>query len=123
LRNFGIVSGTAVALMFGLVFPFFRHSALPLWPWAVAGVLWFSAFVYPPVLKPLQQVMHFVGSRLINLINWVVLAIFYFLILAPYSYFLRAAGKISVHKSFNSDAVSYRIVPAARQKTDMGKPF
>jgi len=123
LRTYGVVLGIAVALMFGLVFPFFRHSALPLWPWVVALVLWLSALIFPSVLRPLQQTMRFVGSRLVSFLSLLLLALFYFLLLVPYSFLLRAGGKISVKKGFDQNATTYRIDSTAGSHTDMEKPF
>lgn len=123
MRVFGAVSGIAVALMFGLIFPLLRESELPSWPWGVAGILWLSAVVYPRLLVPLQRVMHFIGSRVIGLINWFVLGIFYYLILVPYSFVLRATGKITIKKGFDRNADSYRIVLTSKMPIDLEKPF
>lgn len=123
LRVFGAVSGIAVALMFGLVFPLLRESELPIWPWGVAGMLWLSAAVYPRVLTPLQRVMHFIGSRVIGLVNWFVLGIFYYLMLVPYSFILRASGKVTIKKGFDRNAGSYRVVSTSKTPIDLEKPF
>lgn len=123
LRVFGAISGIAVVLMFGIVFPLLRESELPIWPWGVAGILWLSAVAYPRLLAPLQRVMHFVGSRVIELVNWFVLGIFYYLLLVPYSFVLRATGKITIKKGFDRNADSYRVVLTSKIPIDLEKPF
>jgi len=123
LRVFGAVSGIAVVLMFGFVFPLLRESELPSWPWGVAGILWLSAVVYPRLLAPLQRVMHFIGSRVIDLVNWFVLGIFYYLLLVPYSFALRVTGKITIKKGFDLNADSYRSISTSKTPTDLEKPF
>ena len=123
LRVFGAISGIAVVLMFGLVFPLLRESELPIWPWGVAGILWLSAAAYPRLLAPLQRVMHFIGSRVIGLVNWFVLGVFYYLMLVPYSFVLRATGKIAIKKGFDRNADSYRITSASKPPIDLEKPF
>lgn len=123
LRVYGAISGLAVALVFGLVFPLLRESALPIWPWGVAGLLWLSAMSYPRVLAPLQWITHFIGSRAIGLVNWFVLGVFYYLILVPYGLVLRATGQISIKKGFNRNVDSYRVESTGKTPVDLEKPF
>jgi len=123
LRVFGATGGIAVVLIFGLVFPLLRDGNLPIWPWAVAGILWLSAAGYPRLMLPLQQVMQYFGSRLVSLVNWFVLGAFYYLILLPYSFVVRATGKITIKKGFDGNVESYRIVSTSKLPVDLEKPF
>ncbi len=56
LREFGLVTGTIVAVLFGLFFPWLLERAFPLWPWVVFGVLGAWALVAPLSLRPLYRV-------------------------------------------------------------------
>ena len=123
LRKFGVTAAVAIGLMFGIVFPLLAGKIIPLWPFIVAAVLLLFALLLPSVLLPLHVVMHAIGTRFIALINWLVLGIFYYLFLAPYSALLRALGKVGIEKKPRDDLASYRIVPENRKKTNLERPF
>ena len=43
LREFGLIGGSIVAVLFGFLLPVIRHHSLSLIPWVIAGVLWIWA--------------------------------------------------------------------------------
>ncbi len=122
-RVFAALLGIALVSMFGLIFPFFRGNELPLWPWIAAGIFWLIPAICPRLLAPLQRLVQYIGSRGIEIVNWCVLAISYYLVLVPYSFVLRAAGKVSIPKHFNSNVKSYRVLPDRKPPIDLEKPF
>jgi hypothetical protein len=123
LRVFGITSGAAIGLMFGIIFPLLQTGLLPLWPWVVAGMLWVCAIMFPGALSPLQTLMHFTGVCIFGLVNWIVLGLFYFFFLVPYSLALRMAGKTDIAKKYRSDDKTYFIEPTNRKPVDFKRPF
>ena len=52
LRHFGLTTGAAVVVIFGLFFPWLLElSYWPAWPWIVAAPLWLLALVQPLWLR------------------------------------------------------------------------
>src|ERR1700746_514348 len=51
LRNFGLVTGSLFAALFGLGLPYIKGYSFPVWPWALASALWLPALLQPHLLK------------------------------------------------------------------------
>jgi hypothetical protein len=51
LREFGLITGAIVAVLFGLFFPWLLERSFPLWPWAIFAVLGAWALVAPLSLR------------------------------------------------------------------------
>ena len=51
LRDFGLVTGAIVAVLFGLFFPWALERAFPIWPWIVLAVLGVWALAAPNSLE------------------------------------------------------------------------
>jgi len=122
LREFGLVTGGLLAVLFGLFLPWLFGFSYPLWPWIVAGVLWGLALVIPNSLKRVYQgwmsfalVIGWVNTRLI-------LAIVFYLIITPMGSIMRLFGKNPV-KNKPSQLESYRNITHSRSPKHMEHPF
>jgi hypothetical protein len=51
LREFGLMTGAVVVVIFGLFFPWLLELNWPVWPWIIAAPLWSLALVYPLWLR------------------------------------------------------------------------
>jgi hypothetical protein len=48
LREFGLTTGIAIVVIFGLFFPWLLERPWPTWPWVIAAGLWFLALACQP---------------------------------------------------------------------------
>jgi len=128
LRQFGMTFAVILAVLFGLLIPWFRFGfsnlqAWPTWPW-IAAVLIFTwavvhpasvRFLYAPWMK-FATVAQWVNTRLIMLL-------LFYLVMLPIGLLLRLFGKDSMQRRFDPDADSYRVESDQRPAEHMEKPF
>ncbi len=55
LRDFGLLIGGLIAVLFGLAVPLLRQHSIPWWPWIVGGVLVMLGLVAPKSLNPVYH--------------------------------------------------------------------
>ena len=123
LRSFGLITGAIFVVLFGLLFPFILKRAIPLLPWVVAGVLWFSALAFPNSLR-----MVYVGwMKVGNVLGWIntriILGAMYYLIVTPMSVVMRVLGYDPMAKNFNEKLITYRRVKEVLPKKHFERPY
>jgi len=55
LREFGLITGGIVAILFGLFFPWLLNVSYPVWPWVIFAILVTWALIAPVTLKPVYK--------------------------------------------------------------------
>ena len=83
LRKYGLVTGTGIALLFGLIFPMIFGVDWPVWPHLLGGLFVLTAVVYPPILAPVYRVWMGIALVLGHLNSKVLLTIVYLFVLTP----------------------------------------
>lgn len=123
LRKFGFMTGGLIALIFGILLPWIWGVPWPRWPWLVAGALVLPAIVYPPLLKP----VHFVWMKLAHALGWIntriLLTLFYFLIITPFGWVMRALGRDPLVRHEKGGPESYRLPMHPSGSRRMEDPF
>lgn len=123
LREFGLTGGAILAVVFGLLLPLLRGHALPVWPWAAAGIFWVWALLAPATLNPVYQVWMRIGLALGWVETRIILgAVFYGLIL-PMGLIMRLLNRDSMARRFEPSLNTYRIPSTSRTRESMEKPF
>jgi len=123
LRDFGLVTGGIVAVLFGLLLPWLLGHALPVWPWGVAGVLIGWALVSPATMRPLYRGWMRFGLLLSRITTPIILGIVFFLIITPAGFLMRLLGKDPMARKLDPGARSYRVPSKTPAKNDMEKPY
>ncbi len=106
-RSFGIVF-CVVFVIVGL-WPLMSGEAPRWWSLAIAAVFLLLAFVAPAVLAPLNRLWTKLGLLLSKIVNPVIMAILFFIVMTPIGLMLRLAGKDPLRLK-DSNASSYWIV-------------
>jgi hypothetical protein len=124
LREFGLVTGGMLALIFGLLLPWIWDAeSWPLWPWITAAVLALIALAIPRILQP---VYHW-WMKLAHVLGWVntriLLSIVFFLIFLPVGAVLRLLGKDPMARKLDRGINSYRVESKAPPENHMERPF
>jgi hypothetical protein len=123
LQQFGIVCAVFTAGLFGLILPWLRGTAQPLWPWIVGTLLLVLAIIVPISLKALYKVSLKAGYLLGVINNNILLVFIYFLVLYPLALVRKAMKYNSLALNIEKDTESYRVQVQARNLVDMEKPF
>ena len=108
-RSFGLVMAAFFAIV-GL-WPLI-HGSLALlrwWALAVGAVFTALALLHPRILRPLNRLWLRFGLLLAAVISPLVLAILFYLTIAPIGFLMRVAGKDPMRLRRNSSAESYWI--------------
>ncbi|NIR28423.1 MAG: sxtJ [Gammaproteobacteria bacterium] len=123
LREFGLVIGGMVAGLFGLMFPWLLESPVPVWPWALGGILGVWALVAPDTLRPVYRLWMRFGLLLNRVTTPIILGVVFFLIITPVGFVMRLAGKDPMARRLDGAARSYRVASRETDKDNMEKPY
>jgi hypothetical protein len=127
MRTFGLMFGTVLATLFGILIPLFRHGLefplWPLWPWLAAMVPALWALAHPASLRLLYvpwmkfaAVAQWVNTRIIMLL-------LFYLVILPIGLLLRLFGKDAMRRRFQETAASYRVEAEQHDREHMEKPY
>ena len=122
LREFGIVTGAIVAVLFGLLLPWLLSKAYPLWPWYVLAVLAGVAVILPMALKPVYKVWMRFGLVMGWINTRIILGIVFYFMFTPIALILKLLGKDPMHRKLDAKLQSYRIESKRSPREYMEKP-
>jgi hypothetical protein len=122
LRNFGLLFGAILALLFG-VLPLLRGHHPPRWPFALCVAAWIFALLAPSALAP----VHAGWTRFGLALGWVntriVLSLIFFLLIVPVGLVMRLLGRDKLGRRFEAGLASYRVASRERSAKSMEKPY
>ena len=123
LREFGLIFGAILVLLFGFFLPWIFDKAFPMWPWWVFAVNWSMAIIYPPSLRLFYKVWMIFGG----VMGWVntrlILGVIYYLVFVPYALVMKILGKDPLLRKLDRKAVTYRVRNNTQEKDNMENPF
>ncbi len=123
LRNFGLLTGTIVAALFGAFIPWVRGRAFPLWPWVVSGGLWIGAILAPTRLNLVYQVLMRVGL----ILNWasthIFLGLIFYGMVTPIGVLRRWFGRDPMARQWDAAWESYRVDSEKTSPQKLERPF
>jgi hypothetical protein len=123
LRNFGLVTGTLTAVLFGALAPWLRARPYPLWPWIVAAILGLWALAWPTTLTPVYRVWMKVGHYLGWLNTSILLSVVFYALIAPMGFIMRLVRQDPMRRGFDKSLASYRVPTAVRSNRHLERPF
>lgn len=123
LRNFGLLTGIIIAVLFGLLLPLLRGHGLLLVPWILGGVLGFLALITPNALAPVYRVWMRIGLILGWINSRIILGIIFFLIVTPMGFLMRLFSRDPMTREFELQLETYRVPSQIRKRESMEKPY
>ena len=123
LREFGVVTGGIVAVLFGLVFPWLFERALPIWPWVVFGVLTLWALVAPDSLRSVYRAWMRFGLLLGKVTTPLIMGALFFVVIAPVGLIMRLTKSDPMRRRLDRGIASYRIASPKPPRENLEKPF
>jgi len=123
LREFGLTTGAAVVVIFGIFFPWILDLGWPVWPWIIAVSLWVPALLRPLWLRRVYRAwMHF-GVLASRVMTPLVLGIVFFAMISPMAMVRRIFGNDPMQRTLDPDQKSYRIQSAKKPRENLERPF
>lgn len=123
LREFGLVTGAIVAGLFGLVIPFIFGLNYPAWPWVLAVVLAAWSLVAPDTLKHPYHWWMRLGMAIGWVMNRVVLAVVFFVVMLPIGFIMRSLGNDPMSRKLDAEQESYRVDSTPTKPDQMNRPY
>ncbi len=123
LREFGLTTGIAVVVLFGLFFPWLLNFNWPRWPWVIAVLFWSLAVIYPTGLRGIYRYWMRFGLLASKVFTPLVLGIVFFGMIAPMALVRRFRGNDPLQRSLDPSRKSYRDESAKSPKEKLEKPF
>lgn len=123
LREFGIVTGAIVGVIFGLFFPWVLDRPSPRWPWVIFGGLALAGLVAPMALRPVYKGWMKFGLFMSRITTPLIMGIVFYLVVTPMGLVLRLLGKDYMARRLRDGAATYRIESTATPPKRLEKPF
>lgn len=123
LREFGLVTGGIVAVLFGLFFPWLLDRGIPRWPWIIFGVLAAMGLAVPMALGPVYRTWMKFGIFMSKIMTPLIMGIVFYLTVTPMALLLRLLGKDYMARRLDRNAESYRVKSQTTPPERLEKPF
>ena len=124
LREFGLLTGIILSVLFGLLLPWQRSYSLPLWPWIVSAILWFLALLAPAILNPIYTIWMRIGLVLSWINTRLILGIVFYVLIMPTGLLMRGFfHQDPMARKLDTNQQTYRIQVQIKPKESMEKPF
>jgi len=123
LREFGLLTGAVVAVLFGLFFPWLLESDIPLWPWLIAAVLGVWGLVAPDSLRPVYNGWMKFGLILSKITTPIILGVVFFIVMLPIALIMRLFGHDPMGRKFDDRVESYRVNSRKIPKENVERPY
>ena len=124
LRDFGLLTGAILAILFGVLLPWLFDHSIPIWPWVVATILSFSALLQPYFLRPIYKVCMTIGQALGWVNTRIILCVLFYIIFLPVGLFMKLIGRDPMARKLNrAEKTSYRISSHAKNIEQMKEPY
>ena len=123
LREFGLVTGAIVVVLFGLLIPWVFSFGYPRWPWIVAAILAVPALVWPEALRPVYHVWMRFGLLMSRIMTPLVLGIVFFLVITPVALIMKLFSRDAMKRSLDESEESYRTNRTAIDRKQIERPY
>lgn len=123
LRDFGLLLGSMIGLVFGLLLPWLWGYRHPLWPWLALALLAAWSLLAPQTLAPLYRIWTRFGLLIGKVTTPLILGIVFFAVITPAALLVRLRGRDALRRRFDPAAPSYRNASQAAPKHNLERPF
>ncbi len=125
LRQFGLMLGSIVVGVFGLLLPWiWEWDQFPNFLWIAAGILVvFWALLAPDSLRGLYIVWMRIAMVIGNVVNAFILAVVFFIVITPMGIVMRMMGKDPMRRTLDERVVSYRVTSKVAARDHVERPY
>ncbi len=123
LRNFGLLSGSIVAVLFGLFLPWVFDYHWPVWPWILSGILGLWSLIHSDSLFIIYRVWLKFGHVAGWINTRIILGITFYLVFLPAGLIMRLVGKDPMMRKLDGNSESYRIHSDPIETNHIERPY
>ena len=123
LRQFGMLLGTFIPLLFGLILPWLWNHGFPVLPWILGGIFWSLAIAFPPSLQPVYRVWMKIAEILAWVNSRIILGIIFFAIVTPMGFIMSLLQRDPMARKCDRQVETYRISSQKRSRESMENPY
>jgi len=125
LRQFGLILAGVLVFIPGVLLPWIKGwQMLPNYYWVIAGLavlIW--ALLAPVSIRGFYRRWMRVAMLVGHVLNIVVLALVFFLVITPMGLVMRMLGKDPMQRRLQKDLPSYRVESRVRDRNHFERPF
>jgi len=121
-RSFGLLVGGIFGVI-GLWPSIFRGQSPRLWAILFAGTLLLLAVLLPKSLTPVYRIWMVIGQALGWINTQILLGVVFYGLLTPLGLAMRILGKDPLHRQFDPNSDSYRVVRVPRPGSHMSQQY
>jgi hypothetical protein len=124
LREFGLITGIILVVLWGLLLPWQRGYSLPIWPWIVSAIFVFLALCLPASLQPVYQIWMKIGSILGWINTRLLLGIIFYSLIMPIGLVRwQVFHQDPLFRNLDAEQETYRVFSTVKTKESLEKPF
>jgi O-antigen/teichoic acid export membrane protein len=123
LREFALVTGSILAVLFGILLPWLFDLAFPLWPWIVALVLVAWGLVAPSTLGPVYRTWMRFGLLMSKIMTPLVTGLVFFLVITPVAFVMKLIQRDPMARTLKTPQQTYRVMSTKAPRSKMERPY
>lgn len=123
LRQFGLLTGSLIAVLLGGLIPWLRGRSYPAWPWIVGAVLLGCGAIYPAALRYPFAIWSAAGGLLGWINSRLILGLVFYLLVTPMGLVMKLMGRDPMARKFEPGAQSYRVASRRAPAQNLERPF
>jgi hypothetical protein len=123
LRDFGLIVGGLIAIIFGLFLPLIHRRPIPWWPWTLAVLLAVAAMTRPALLYHFNSAWNALGKVLGWINSRLILWVLFYAIVTPMGLLARLLSGSRSSGGNGGPSNSYRVASHEVPVTSFEKPF
>ena len=123
LRKFGLVTGSIIAVLFGLLLPFMFSLNYPRWPWYLAAVLVFWALFAPGSMRGVYRGWMRFGLLLNKITTPIIMGLVFFVAVTPTAIIMKLIKRDPMQRKIDKSLDTYRVPSKQSDKSQIEKPF
>ena len=104
-RKFGLIFAAIFAIF--TIVGWFGFDVVLRWAMVASGTFLALALVVPGVLMPLNRLWGVVGGRIHRVVNFTLLALFFYLVVLPFGLVMRLFGRDALERAPGPKTASY----------------
>jgi Saxitoxin biosynthesis operon protein SxtJ len=123
LRQFGLLVGSIIAVVFGVLFPLLRRYSSPPWVWVISAILISLALVAPSALRPIYQIWMRIGETIGAIETRIILGLIFYGLVTPMGIVMRLWGHDPMSRKLATHQGSYRQACEVKPANSLENPY
>lgn len=123
LRKFGLLMGTMIIGLFGLLLPFLFGAGFPYWPWLLGLIFIFWAMSHPGSLMTVYRLWMRFGLIMNRITTPIILGTLFYLVITPLAFIMRFIKRDVLMRQYDNETKSYRKKSEIRTRKSVERPF